>query len=125
MTASEFLAFYPQFEGVISSPVLDSYISQANVRFSNLDDMAEEARRLYVAHKLTLYAKTMPASSAVSLSTLASSGDGTKITSKKVENVSVTYSVAASGALSELEETIYGQQLLGLIRLISLPVYVP
>ncbi len=125
MTKEDFLAFYPQFS-IIPEIVLSSTILSSNSRFSSLLDAAEEARRLYTAHKLTLYAKTSPGS-ATSLSSLASAGDGTRITSKKVENVAVTYSSSesSSGLLAELEETIFGRQLLLLLKLSFPPTYLP
>ncbi len=124
MTKKDFLAFYPQFS-IVPKKVLSSVITSANSRFSGLLDAAEEARRLYTAHKLTLYAKTSPGS-AISLSSLASAGDGTRITSKKVENVAVTYSSSEStGLLGELEETIFGRQLLLLLKLSFPPTYIP
>ena len=136
MTAADFLSFYPQFSEVIPPAVLDTYVGAANLRFTDFDEDAEEARRLYVAHKLTLYAKTMPASSsgssaASSYASLASAGDGSKITSKKVDGVSVTYasgtssSSGASSKLSDLEETIFGLQLLTLLRIHACTRYVP
>ena len=59
--------------------------------------------------------------------------DGSKITSKKVDGVAVTYSSGASASgssvsgssLADLSETIFGEQLLTLIRLYSYPRYVP
>ena len=134
MTAEEFLAFYPQFENVIPAVVLSTYVDSANLRFTNFGTDAPEARRLYVAHKLTLYAKTMPASGsagAASYSSLASAGDGSKITSKKVDGVAVTYASGAATAVSgdttlaDLTETVYGLQLLTLLRMYSYPMYVP
>ncbi len=134
MTAQEFLAFYPQFGNVFPSVVISTFVNSANKRFSDLGDMAEEARRIYTAHKLTMYAKTFPAASgesgsSVSMAAIASAGDGTKISSKKVENVSVTYASSsgssASGSLGELEETIYGRQLLSLLKLSARPRYLP
>ena len=134
MTAAEFLAFYPQFESVIPELVLSAYVESAGLRFTDFGADAEEARRLYVAHKLTLYARTMPSSAeggggVSSFSALASAGDGTRIASKKVDDVSVTYasssgSASASG-LADLEDTVYGRQLLTLLRLYSYPRYVP
>lgn len=135
MTAADFLAFYPQFDSVFPEVVLTSVLVSASLRFDEFDEDAEEARRLYAAHKLTLYARTFPASleaqgGASSFSALASAGDGTKITSKKVDDVSVTYASGNSGSsiatgLSDLEETSYGLQLLTLLRLHSWPRYVP
>ena len=131
MTSSEFLVFYPQFGTVIPEAVLEAYTASAGLRFGDFAEDAEEARRLYVAHKLTLYARTMPAeSSTSSFSVLASSGDGTKITGKRVDDVSVTYasgasSFSASSGLADLPETVYGLQLLALLRLHSCPLYIP
>ena len=127
MTTADFLAFYPQFDGVYPDIVLDSYVSLANARFDEYGEDMEEARRLYTAHKLTLYAKTVPSrgedvSAGSSYSSLASAGDGARVTSKRVENVAVTYSSgggsssAAGSGLEDLTETEYGLQLLGLIR---------
>jgi hypothetical protein len=135
MTVAEFLAFYPQFAGVFPEPVLTAYVASAGLRFDEFDEDAEEARRLFTAHKLTLYARTFPPSleaqgGVSSFSALASSGDGTKITSKKVDDVAVTYASgnASSGAatgLSDLEETTYGLQLLSLIKLYGFAKYIP
>ena len=58
MTQSDFIAFYPQFAGFTPAVVLTEYIRQANARFTSFSEGdAEEARRLYVAHKLTMYAR--------------------------------------------------------------------
>ena len=135
MTASDFLAFYSQFS-IIPEAVLSAFTDSANLRFDEFDEDAEEARRLYTAHKLTLYARAMPSSTeaqggVTSFSALASSGDSAKVTSKKVDDVSVTYSSGSSSAssastgLADLTETTYGLQLLTLLRLHSFPRYVP
>ena len=63
MTSEAFLAFYPQFADSFPPVVLETYVALANARFDLFLQDAEEARRLYVAHKLTLYAKTAPAPS--------------------------------------------------------------
>lgn len=135
MTVSDFLAFYPQFSGVFPEVVLTAYVESASLRFDEFGEDAEEARRLLVAHRLTLYARTVPASlegqgGVTSFSALSSAGDGTKITSKKVDDVAITYASGNSGGgtatgLTDLAETTYGLQLLGLIRLHSCPRYVP
>ena len=107
-------------------------MEEANLRFADFGEDAEAARRLYIAHRLTLYAKTMPAAmetGAVSYSSLASAGDGSKITSKKVDGVAVTYSDGSSASesseLMDFTETIYGMQLLALIRMYSYTRYIP
>ena len=119
MTESEFKSYYPQFAGFKPAFVLSSCIAQANARFSAFTaEDAEEARRLYTAHKLTLYA--------------AAGQPPQRITGKKAGEVSVTYAAGASSAssaastvLADLPETTFGLQLLSLIRLYSRSVYIP
>ena len=116
MTADAFLAFYPQFEGVFPEIVVSSYVEEANLRFGDFGEDAEAARRLYIAHRLTLYAKTMPASmetGAASYSSLASAGDGSKITSKKVDGVAVTYASGGSVSSSESEMADFQKRFMG------------
>ena len=134
MTAADFMAFYPQFEDVFPGVVASSYVEEANLRFSDFGEDAEAARRLYIAHRLTLYAKTMPAAmetGSTSYVALASSGDGSRITSKKVDGVAVTYasgtssSASSDSELTDFSETIYGLQLLALIRMYSYTRYIP
>ena len=132
MTADAFLAFYPQFDHVFPEIVVSSYVEEANLRFGDFGEDAEAARRLYIAHRLTLYAKTVPVvmeTGTVSYSSLASAGDGSRITSKKVDGVAVTYSDGSSASesseLMDFTETIYGMQLLALIRMYSYTRYIP
>ena len=134
MTPEEFTAFYPQFAGFTPGIVLAEYIRQANARFTAFTaEDAEEARRLYTAHKLTMYAGTaLPDEVAYSRAAIAAAGRvQQKIASKKAGEVSVTYSSGASSAMSvktdlaDLTETDFGLQLLSLSRLYSRPVYVP
>ena len=128
MTQVEFTAFYPQFAGFTPAIVLSTYIAQANARFETFSpEDAEEARRLYAAHRLTMYAMSFPdeAPSASSIVAAPHSGDGSfqmtshsegisatgglgmfarirqaqqKIASKKVGEVSVTYATGASSS---------------------------
>ena len=135
MTEQNFTAFYPQFAGFKPTVVLEGYIRQANSRFSAFsEEDAEEARRLYMAHKLTMYARVaLPDGITPSKAAIAAAGQAQqKIASKKVGEVSVTYSSGASSSsvsvstdLADLTETPFGLQLLGLIRLYSRSVYVP
>ena len=135
MTSAEFTAFYPQFAGFTPAVVLEGYIRQANSRFSSFsEEDADEARRLYTAHKLTMYARVaLPEGSVPSKAAIAQAGQAQqKIASKKVGEVSVTYSSGASSSslsvstdLADLTETDFGMQLLSLIRLYSRSVYVP
>ena len=133
MSEAEFTAFYPQFAGFTPAVVLSEYIRQANARFTGfVPEDAEEARRLYTAHKLTLYARTaLPDNAAPSKAAIAAAGQAQqKIASKKVGEVAVTYSSGASSSsvsadLADLPETSFGLQLLALLRLYSRSVYVP
>ena len=135
MTQSEFTAFYPQFTGFTPAIVLSTYIAQANARFSSFtQEDAEEARRLFTAHRLTLYARVaLPDGTTPSKAAIAAAGQAQqKIAGKKVGEVSVTYatgasssSVSASSDLADLTETSFGLQLLSLLRLYSMTRYVP
>ena len=135
MTQSDFIAFYPQFAGFTPAVVLNEYIRQANARFSSFtDEDAEEARRFYTAHKLTLYARVaLPEGVSPTKAQIAAAGQAQqKIASKKVGEVAVTYasgssssSVSVSSDLADLTETDFGLQLLSLIRLYGRSVYVP
>ena len=135
MTQSEFTAFYPQFAGFTPAIVLSTYIAQANARFETFSpEDAEEARRLYTAHRLTLYARVaLPDGTTPSKAAIAAAGQAQqKIAGKKVGEVSVTYatgasssSVSASSDLADLTETSFGLQLLSLLRLYSVTRYVP
>ncbi len=132
---SEFIAFYPQFAGFTPAIVMTAYIAQANARFSSFTpEDAEEARRLYTAHRLTMYARVaLPDGTTPSKTAIAAAGQAQqKIASKKAGEVSVTYatgassaSVSASSDLADLTETSFGLQLLSLLRLYSRSVYVP
>ena len=135
MTQAEFTAFYPQFAGFTPVVVMTEYIRQANKRFSVFSaEDAEEARRLYTAHKLTMYARVaLPDGVTPSKAQIAAAGQAQqKIASKKVGEVAVTYSSGTSSSsvsvqtdLADLTETDFGLQLLGLIKLYSRSVYVP
>ena len=135
MTQVEFTAFYPQFAGFTPAIVLSTYIAQANARFGMFQpEDAEEARRLYAAHRLTMYARVaLPEGTTPSKAAIAAAGQAQqKIASKKVGEVSVTYatgasssSISASSDLADLTETSFGLQLLSLLRLYSMTRYVP
>lgn len=135
MTQAEFTAFYPQFAGFTPVVVMTEYIRQANKRFSAFSaEDAEEARRLYTAHKLTMYARVaLPDGVTPTKAQIAAAGQAQqKIASKKVGEVAVTYSSGASSSsvsvktdLADLTETDFGLQLLSLIKMYARPVYVP
>ena len=134
MTQAEFTAFYPQFAGFTPAVVLTEYIRQANARFSAFSaEDAEEARRLYTAHKLTMYARVaLPENTTPTKAAIDAAGQTQRVSSKKVGEVSVTYtsgtsssSVSAQSDLADLSETPFGLQLLALLRLYSRSVYVP
>ena len=135
MTEAEFTAFYPQFAGFTPAVVMTTFIRQANTRFSSFsEEDAEEARRLFVAHKLTMYARVaLPDGITPSKSAIATAGQAQqKIASKKVGEVSVTYSSGTSSSsgsastdLADLTQTDFGMQLLSLLRLYSRTMYIP
>ena len=130
MTAEDFLTFYPQFTGFTPAAVLTETLAQANARFGSFGADAAEARRLYTAHRLTLYARTaLPESAAApTMAQLASAGEARQqAVSKKVGEVSVSYasSSSVSTGLADLADTAFGLQLLTLLRLRSGTVYVP
>ena len=135
LTPGDFLAFYPQFSSFAQGVVLPEYLRQANARFSDFGADAEEARRLYVAHKLTLYsASCLPEGvSDPTKAQIAAAGRGSmqEIASKKVGEVSVSYSTSSSvsgsvsTSLGDLTRTVYGLQLLSLICLYGVARYVP
>ena len=135
MTKEEFLAFDPQFSG-FPTVVIDTYVDQANARFNDFADTAEEARRLYVGHKLTLYAQTYaPApvqgeATGVTMSRLAGAGVSAQALSKSVGGVSISKSEgsATSGlsGFAEWKQTEFGLQLIGLAKIAYAGgVYVP
>jgi len=135
VTQEEFTAFYPQFAGFTPAVVLTTYIAQANARFSAFTpEDAEEARRLYTAHRLTLYARTaLPDGVTPSKAAIVAAGQSQqRVASKKVGEVSVTYTSETSSAsmstqtdLADLTETPFGLQLLSLLKLYSITRYVP
>ena len=77
MTIETFEAFYPQFASFSPAIVATTFIDQANARFSSFKEDAEEARRLYVAHKLTLYAQTAPPAGSIPTAASSESGGNT------------------------------------------------
>ena len=112
---------------------MTTYVAQANARFGTFQpDDAEEARRLYTAHRLTLYARmALPEGTPPSAASIATAGRAyQRIAGKKVGEVSVTYAAGASSSsassdLADLTETSFGLQLLSLLRLYSMTRYVP
>ena len=134
MTAEEFTAFYPQFAGFEPAMVLNIYIQQANARFSDFTDLdAEEARRLYAAHRLTLYARASLAEGVEPTKALLAAAEAASsryVSSKKVGEVQVSYGNASSSSsistgLADLTETSFGRQLLSLLALYGFACYVP
>ena len=132
MTESSFLAFYPQFSCFAQGVVLPEYLRQANARFKDFGEDAEEARRLYIAHRLILYASAMPSDNQeASMEVLVQSAKAAlqEIASEKVGEVSVSYAntkaVSATTGFKDLETTVYGLQLLSLIKQYGFAKYFP
>ena len=125
MTSETFLAFYPQF-GAIPGVVLNEYVDQSNLRFDDFHESAEEARRLYIAHKLTLYAQSFtPEQSGgtptlTGMSMLAGAGVSAQALSKSVGGVSVSKSegsaISSISGYGEWKQTVYGLQLINLAK---------
>lgn len=126
MTSDEFLEFYPQFSS-FSPVVLNTYVDQANNRFDEFCDAAEEARRLYTAHKLTLYAQTFAPvptegeNPGVVMSKLSGAGVSAQTLSKSVGGVSVSKSEGSAlnglTGYAEWKQTEFGLQLIGLCKI--------
>ena len=133
ITAVSFLSFYPQFSYFADSAVLPEYLRQANARFGDFGEDADEARRLYAAHKLTLYSASMlPENVTPTSAVIAAAGRGAlqEVSSRKVGEVSVTYSETSSDSsvstgLADLKKTTFGLQLLSLLRLYGFSRYIP
>ena len=132
MTKEAFLTFYPQFAAVPDA-VVTEYVDQSNARFGDFLDMTEEARRLYVAHKLTLYAQTYSdvtkqTPTAIGMKKLAGSGVAAQALSKTVGGVSVTKSegsaVSGISGFAEWKQTEFGLQLISIARLMT-PTWIP
>ena len=127
MTKADFLAFYPQF-AAIPEAVINEYVNQANARFGDFLDMTEEARRLYIAHKLTLYAQTyadvtQQTPAAAGMKKLAGSGVAAQALSKTVGGVSVSKSegsaVQGLAGFAEWKQTEFGLQLIGIAKTVT------
>ena len=141
MTLGEFEAFYPQFANFQPLVVAEEYLAQANARFGDFGLDMNEARRLYLAHKLTLYCFTrLPDGETATSIAIARAGKGQSnvgekyVSAKKVDQVEVHYaysdgsslmSAKANTAFADLTETEYGLQLLTLIRQHQIRKYVP
>ena len=132
MTESSFLALYPQFSGFAGGVVLPEYIRQANARFADFGEEAEEARRLYTAHRLILYASAMPPENREeSMGTMVQAAREAlqEIASEKVGEVSVSYTSSQRSSTTtgfkDLETTVYGLQLLSLIKQYGFSKYFP
>ena len=125
MTAETFLAFYPQFS-TFPCVVLEELVDQANLRFDEFLESTEEARRLYIAHKLTLYAQTyapnMNGVPTVSvMSKLSGAGVSAQALSKSVGGVSVSKSegsaLSSISGFGEWKQTEFGLQLITLAKI--------
>lgn len=134
MTRDTFLAFYPQF-GSVPQVVIDEYVSQAEKRFGDFEDMTEEARRLFIAHKLTLYAQTyteipQQTPTAIGMKSLSSAGVAAQALSKSVGGVSISKTegsaVSSISGYGELKQTEFGVQLISLLKIATAGgIYVP
>ncbi len=131
MTEASFLSWYPQFESFTPAFVLRETVSRANGLFAGMEpEDAEEARRLYTAHRLALYALVQPESGAGPQAAAAAGKTALqRVASRKVGEVSVTYAentaAGQAAGFADLSETAWGIHLLGLMRLYSGTRYIP
>lgn len=135
ITRESFLAFYPVFAGFNPDLVMDEYIALANPRFTTFCEDADEARRLFVAHKLTLYARGvliagLEDGATPTMEQIAAQGEAShEVASEKAGEVAVTYASSKAStidtAFADLTESIYGLQLLSLIQAHSFGIYIP
>ena len=133
ITAVSFLSFYPQFSCFADSAALPEYLWQANARFGDFGEDADEARRLYAAHKLTLYSASTPPGNVTPAPVVIAAARCSALqedSSRKVGEVSVTYSETSSDSsvstgLADLKKTAFGLQLLSLIRMYGFAQYIP
>ena len=125
MTTEAFVAFYPQFASV-NETVLDEFVAESNLRFEDCLDAAERARRLWIAHELTLYAQTFVAvpeemSPDLAMKKLSGAGVAAQALSKSVGGVSVSKSegsaVNSIYGFGELKQTAFGLQLIQLLKI--------
>ena len=134
MTSENFLAFYPQF-GAFPPVVLNEYVEHSNLRFEQFGEDAEMARRLWIAHKLTLYAQTyVPAQSgsptAVGMASVAGAGVAAQALNKSVGGVSVAKSegsgINSIEGFGEWKQTAFGLQLINLCKVACAGgIYIP
>lgn len=130
MTKLQFLDMYPWF-ATLPDALLTDLVDRSNPRFADLEEDAEEARRLWIAHKLTLFARTaLPtdASSFPSVREISAAADTFHETAKHVGDVSVSLSDTSASVASsstDLPLTLYGRQLLSLLLLSGATRYIP
>lgn len=120
-TVDDFMGVYPQFQSV-SSAVVQMYIDMAgeNILASRWFSKWKVAMCLYVAHFLTLWAKTAgePGLTNEQLAELGESKGA--VMSKGVDGVSVSYGASPAEndfvRVGSYKDTLYGQQLLTLAK---------
>lgn len=127
VTQQEFLSMYPQFA---DPPVPAAFLSMILER---ANDSIQEARWhksrrfavcLYVAHHCTLYLKTAVDSETVDPAVIAGKGESKgAVMSKSVGQISVSYGTTEGSSdlagFGSLKDTVYGQQLASLARMVG------
>ena len=122
-------------EIALPSIVIDEYVNQSNIRFEDFGESAEEARRLYIAHKLTLYAQTyspgqVGSPTVTGMAMIAGAGVSAQALSKSVGGVSVSKSEGSAlnsiSGFGEWKQTEFGLQLINLAKVACAGgIYVP
>lgn len=124
-TASDFYTFYPQFNGLIPTAVLNSFIAIANatVAESRWHESWTFGMALYIAHLSTMYLQTS-VSGTPTAETVAASGKVQGLESSvSVGEVSVSQDYSTLyGDLKgwgDLKQTAFGQQFIRQARLLG------
>ena len=128
ITLAEFLAVYPQFgeKSTVPEEYLEMILDMANRAISERrwHSQRKVAVCLYVAHFATLWLKTSAGMDGANPAAIANKGNSnSNISSKSVGGVSVSY--GASEGASDLagygawKDTIYGQQLATMARIVG------
>lgn len=123
----EFLQLYPQFcNESFPKQVIELMLDNANasIRKPKWHEQWKLGVCLHTAHYLTMWAKTFADPYDTTLSAITHKGDSNgALSSKSVGGVSVSYgSTSADGDLAgygSLRDTIYGQQLASMARMIG------
>lgn len=122
----DFLAFYPQFTGLVPDAVLTQFVSMANASVLQIrwHETWEMGMGLYIAHFLTLYLQTMSDGVSSTAAQVIGAAEARGLqTSQSVGDVSVSYDygamVADINGWADWKQTQFGIQYLRMARLLG------